>query len=128
MRFWSFEDISFAVGAFGDSEAEVRWDERLDAVKEEVVELGPRLAADFDGVFEAFRCDQRNASAFPLQDCVRDLANGFGDRLRRVGRGGENFQKANTAALDPDAVGEGAAGVDSDAEGGRLGHAGPKLG
>jgi hypothetical protein len=55
-------------------------------------------------------------------DCgfAGDLANSIGDGLRWIRRRGENFQEADTSTLDPDAVGEGAAGIDGDAEGRRL--------
>jgi hypothetical protein len=53
-----------------------------------------------------------------------DLLNCFRDGLGWVGGSGEDFQEANLAAIHPDTVGEGAAGIDSDAESGRaLGHA-----
>ncbi len=126
------EDFAVAGGAFVDAEAEIFGDQRLDAVEEEVVELGAGLASDFDGVFEAFRGDQGGARAFAFEQrigadggaveedevaFVRDFLKGFDDGLRGIGGSRKDFQHAEAAALSPDAVGEGAAGVDGDAEG-----------
>jgi hypothetical protein len=54
--------------------------------------------------------------------CVVNFMKGFDDRLRGVGGCRKNFQHAQPASFDPHAVGEGASGVDGDAE--RLGAAG----
>ena len=54
------------------------------------------------------------------QDDLRiggDLLQGFDDGLRGIGGGGKHFQHAKLARFVPDTVGEGAAGVDGDAEG-----------
>ena len=130
---------SLAVRSF-DAEAEIFGDQRLDAVEEKIVELGAGLASDFDGVFESGGGDEGGARAFALeqrvgadggaveedefavadaQSFVDDLAEGFDDGLRGIGGRGKNFEHAEAACVEPDAVGEGAAGVDGDAE--RLG-------
>ena len=100
------EDFSIAVGALGDSEAEVCGDQWFDLLEEEIVELGASLASDLDRVLETLSCDESYAGAFPLQDCIRadggsvkkgdrgaggDLLDGFGDGLGGVGGGGEKF-------------------------------------
>ena len=64
------EDFSVAGGAFVDAEAEIFGDQRLDAVEEEIVELGAGLASDFDGVFEAGGGDERGARAFAFEQRV----------------------------------------------------------
>ena len=99
LRSGLLEDFSFAVGALCDSEAEGLRDQRFDPIEEKIVELGTGLAADLDGVFETFGCDQGNAGAFSLEDRIRadggsvkksdgrigsDLLDGFGDSLGRV--------------------------------------------
>jgi len=81
-------------------------DQGFDAIKEEVVEIGARLAADFDGVLETCCSYKGDARAFALEDgvcahssamqqnegrVVGNLANGFGDGLRGIGRRGEDF-------------------------------------
>ena len=132
------QDFAVAGGAFFDAEAEIGGDQRLDAIEEEIVELGARLASDLDGVFESGGRDQSGARAFAFQQSVGadggavqddefavviDFAEGFDDGLGGIGWRGENFQHAQAAAVDPDTVGEGAAGVDGDAEGlGAAGH------
>ncbi len=45
-------------------------DERLDAVEEEIVELGAGLASDLDGVFESGGGDERGAGAFAFEQRV----------------------------------------------------------
>jgi hypothetical protein len=45
-------------------------DERLDAVEEEIVELGTGLPSDLDGVFETGGGDQRGAGAFAFEQRV----------------------------------------------------------
>ena len=45
--------------------------QRLHAIEEEVVKLGPRLAADLDGVLKARGSDERDARAFALQQRIR---------------------------------------------------------
>lgn len=45
-----------------------------------------------------------------------DLLDRFHDRARRIGWRGEDLQNANATALDPHAIGEGAAGIDSDSQ------------
>ena len=131
------QDFSVCGGAFVDAEAEIFWDQWLDAIEEEVVEFGAGLASDFDGVFETAGGDESGARAFAFKSvlvptvvpCRRmkfgsggDLLDGFDDGLRGIGGSRENFQHAEAARFDPHTVGEGAAGVDGDAE--RLGAAG----
>ncbi len=126
------EDFAVAGGAFVDTEAEIFRDQWLDAVEEEIIELGAGLASDFDGVFEAFGGDECGAGAFAFEQRVGadggaveedDVAFGsdflecFDDGLRGIGGGRKDFQHAEAAVFSPDAVGEGAAGVDGDAEG-----------
>ena len=136
------EDFSVGGGAFVDAEAEVFGDQRLDAIEEEVVEFGAGLASDFDGVFEtcvvtsAVRAPFRSSSVLvptvvPWRrmkfSSWRDLFYRFEDGLGGIGGRRKNFQhfQAMRFRIDPDAVGEGAAGVDGDAEGlGRVGHGG----
>src|ERR1022692_1825640 len=128
------EPTNFAIirGAFVDSETEIFRNQRFDAVEEEVVELGAGLAADFDGIFETGGGNQSRARAFAFEQgvgadggamqknefaLVIDFAEGFDDGLRGIGGSGEDFQHAQAAGgLDPDTVGEGAAGIDGDAE------------
>ncbi len=127
--------MSFAVDSLVHAESQFGGNERLHAIEEEVVEPGTGLAADLDDIFETRGGDQGDARAFALKDGVRadggavqeddgglasDLTNRFGDRLRGIGGRGEDLQEADTPALDPDAVGEGAAGIDGDAEDRRL--------
>ena len=45
--------------------------QRLDAIKEEIVKLGTGLPADLDGVFKTSGGDQRHARALALQQRVR---------------------------------------------------------
>ena len=45
-------------------------DQRLDAIEEEVVELGAGLASDLDGVFETGGGDQSGARAFAFEQSV----------------------------------------------------------
>ena len=133
------QNLAVAGGAFFDAEAEIGRDQRFDAVEEEVVELGASLASDFDGVFETGGGDQGGARAFAFQQSVGadcgavqdyqftfggDFAEGFDDGLGGIGGSGEDFQHAQAAGVvDPDTVGEGAAGVDGYAEGlGAAGH------
>ena len=47
---------------------------------------------------------------------LTDFLRGFDNCLRRIGWRGENLEHAHLSALHPDAVGEGAAGVDGDVE------------
>jgi hypothetical protein len=48
---------------------------------------------------------------------VIDLAESVDDGLGRIGRSGEDFQHAEAVGgIDPDTVGESAAGVDGDAK------------
>ena len=68
------EDFAVAGGAFVDAEAEIFGDQRLDAVEEEVVELGAGLASDFDGVFET--CVVTRAVRAPLRSEQRVGADG----------------------------------------------------
>ena len=77
---WQAEAFALAVslnerGIFTWSEwAQILGDERLDAIEEEVVELGPRLPSNFDSVFETCGCYQRSARAFAFEQRIR--ANG----------------------------------------------------
>jgi hypothetical protein len=57
LRSGLLEDFSLAVGALGDSKAEVLGDQWFRPIEEEVVELGTGLAADLNGILETFGCD-----------------------------------------------------------------------
>ena len=46
-------------------------DERLDAIEEEIVELGTRLPSNLDGVFEPGSRHQRGARAFAFEQRIR---------------------------------------------------------
>ena len=70
LRRGSGQDFAVAGRAFVDAEAEILGDQRLDAVEEEVVELGAGLASDFDGVFEAGGGDEGGAGAFAFEQRV----------------------------------------------------------
>ena len=106
------QDFAVAGGALVDAEAEILRNQRLDAVEEEVVELGAGLASDFDGVFEASSGDERGARAFALEQrvgadcraveedefaCVVNFMKGFDDGLRGIGGCRKNFQHAEAA-------------------------------
>ena len=125
------QDFTVAAGAFVNPEAQIFGDKRLDAIEEKIVKFGPGLAADLDDVFKAGGRDQGHAGALALQQSVgadggavqknhlawqADLFQGFDDGLRRIARSRKNFEHADSSALDPDAVGESAAGVDGDLE------------
>ena len=123
--------MAVAGGTLFDAEAEVGGNKRFDAIEKKVVEFGACLAADLDGVFETGGGDQHGAGALALEERVGadggavqddefafviDFFEGLDDGLGGIGGSGENFCHAQAAVVDPDAVGEGSAGVDSYAE------------
>ena len=106
VRGWFLEDLAFTIDPLVDSETQFGGNQGFHAIEEEVVELGARLAADFDGVLETCSRDQRQPRSLALEDgvcahgsamqqndgrVVGNLANGFGDGLRGIGRRGEDF-------------------------------------
>ena len=127
------KDFAVAGGSFVHTKAQIRRDERFHAIKEEIVKLGTGLAADFDGVFKTGGRDQCHARAFALQQSIcancgavqkdvierpifSDFVDSFDNRLRRISRRRENLEHSYPSAIHPDAIGEGAAGVDGDVE------------
>ena len=125
------EDFGIGGTAFVDSKAKFFRYEWLDAIEEEVVELGTGLTSDFDGVFEARCRHQSRAGSFALEECIRadsgamqqdessrwrDLLHCVDDRSRGIGRCRENLQHLEIASLriNPDAIGESASGIDGD--------------
>ena len=90
------------------------------------------LAPDLDRIFKTRRSHKSYARAFALQQSVRadgsavkdskvpafgsDLTGGVRDRLRRVRRGGEDFEDAQSGVFQPNAVRKGSAAIDGDAK------------
>src|SRR5437899_5358091 len=64
------QDFAIACRALVHAEAEIFGDERLYAVEEEIIEFGPGLTADLDGVFQTGGSDQRGARAFTFEQGV----------------------------------------------------------
>ncbi len=64
------KNFAVARGAFVHPKPQIRGDKRLYTIKKEIVELGPGLAADLDGIFKPSGCDQRHARAFALQQSI----------------------------------------------------------
>ena len=131
---WPLKNFCVCRGTFVDAEAQLLCHERLNAVEEEIVEPGAGLASYFNGIFEALRRDEGGACAFALQQSIgshgravkenevsaeRNFAGGFDNGLRGIGGAGEDLEHSQLSTVHPDTVGEGAAGVDGDAE--RLG-------
>ena len=125
------QNLSVAGGAFVDAKTQIGGNQGFYTIEKEIIKFGTGLAADLDGVFKTGGGDQRHARAFALQQSIRanrravqkdsrsarpDLFQGLDNCLRGIGRRGENFEHAYLPALHPDAVGEGAAGVDGDVE------------
>ena len=125
-------DFAIARDSLGDAKTHLAGNQRRNPVKEEVVELGPGLAADFENVFKSRCGHQRRARSGALQQGVGadggavqqrkrlvrsgDFRHALENCPRRVVGSGEHFEQPYAATLHPNAIGEGAAGVDSDAK------------
>ena len=126
------KDLGFGGDALGDAKAEFSRDQGLGEGREPIVEFCAGLATDGDGVFEACGSDEGDVRAFAFEHGVGadggsvadvdgftacDLAQGGEDGERGVGGGGEDFEDAEFAFGEVDAVCEGASGVDGYAQG-----------
>lgn len=128
---WRLQYLPVAGGPFRDAKPQIVQHQRFYALKEEIVEPGSRLPANLNGIFESGGCDQRYARAFAFQERVgadggsmqqykavgdaNSLQCGS-DCLGWVGRSRKHLQHPQAAIFSPHAVGEGATGVDGDAE------------
>ncbi len=125
------QDLTVARGAFVYAKTQIRRDQWFYAIKEKIIKFGTGLAADLDRIFETRGGDQSYARALALQQSVRadcgavqkdsrgalsDFFQRLDNGLRGIGRSGKDFEHADLSAFDPDAVGEGAAGIDGDVE------------
>ena len=123
--------LPLRINPLDDAEAHTTLHQRRHTFECKVVKLRPILAADLDGVFKARGSNESYARAFALQQRVcadggsvqqshaagsSDLRKRLGYGLRGIGRRGEDLDHAWPAALHPDAVGEGATGIDGNAE------------
>ena len=89
------QDLAVAGGALVHAKAQIGRHQRFHAIKEEIVKLGPGLAADLDGIFETSGGDQRHARAFALQQvfvptvvpCRRTVEIALADFLQRFDNG-----------------------------------------
>src|SRR5579864_8281465 len=127
------ENFAVRRRALVDAKTEFPGNERLDALEEKIVKLGTRLAADLDGIFKSGGRHECGAGALAFEKgicthgCAVKKNKLFGggnflecnyDSLRWIGGRGEYLQYLEAARLgiDPDAVGERASSIDSDAK------------
>jgi hypothetical protein len=128
------QHISIAGRSLIHAQALTTGHQRLDSIKEEIVKFRPGLAVNLNRILESGSGDQGYPAAFALQHCVRadgrsvkqrqrsahsNLSQSLSNRTGGIVGRGEYFEYANPAALHPNAVGEGAAGIDCDASGSR---------
>ena len=64
------ENFSVGGGSLLDTPSQTSRDQRRFPPDIQIVEFGPVLAADFDQILEARRCEEDHASAAPLQHAV----------------------------------------------------------
>ena len=82
----SVKNVAIAVSAFFHTKAQIRWDQRLYPIKEQIVEFRTRLAADFDCVFKTGCGDQGHPGSLALQQGVG--ANG--GAMQKYGRSSQS--------------------------------------
>src|SRR5208282_4782615 len=91
---WPLQDPAFGIGPLLDAESQLSAHERRNPIKEEVIQKRPRLPSNLNDILKSRRCNQRDASAFSLQQRVgpdsgavqqRDSSSGASLSLRSAG-------------------------------------------
>jgi undecaprenyl pyrophosphate synthase len=80
------QNPAFGIRSLRHSESQFPADQRRHAIKEKVIQARTRLPANLNDVFESRRRNQRDASAFALQQSVGPDGRAVQQRERRFAR------------------------------------------